>query len=111
MSQANLVGSQLLELVLKQAEWSQDVFGPDSDRGPVGALRHLKQEADEAIAAPNDLTEYADCLLLLLDASRRAGFSVQQLIHAAIDKQAVNSERNWPEMAEQPSDAPVGHIE
>src|SRR5688500_7375797 len=59
------------QLWLDQAEWSQATFGSDDERGPIGALKHLAKEAVEAQAAPDDEEEYADCLLLILDAARR----------------------------------------
>lgn len=78
------------------SDWSQRTFGIDSERGPVGVLKHLKKEADEAIADPKDLKEYADCLILILDASRRAGFEMEQLFEAALEKIELNKIRTYP---------------
>lgn len=52
--------------------------------------------------------ELADCILLILDASRRAGVKPMQLVEAAQRKMKVNKSREWPE----PTDAttPVEHI-
>ncbi len=38
------------------SKWSQETFGSDAERGPIGPLRHLKLEADEAIesGAPDE---------------------------------------------------------
>ncbi len=96
---ANYVGElgiALYDLSEEQADWSQATFGGDSVRGPVGALKHLEKEAREAQAKPNDFEEYADCFLLILDASRRAGLSPLQLIRHAQDKMKVNRKRIWP---------------
>lgn len=95
-----VMGIVLDELARDQAEWSQATFGADTERGPLGALRHLEKEAREAQAAPSDVTEYADCLILLLDASRRAGFTPMELIAAARDKMRVNRSRAWPKPVE-----------
>lgn len=76
-------------------EWSQRTFGRDSERGPEGPLHHLEREVAEALAARDDVTEYADCLLLILDASRRAGFDSHALLNAAIAKLEVNKARTW----------------
>lgn len=102
------LGIKLADLVTDQSDWSQATFGADSVRGPIGALKHLKKEADEAIADPTSKEEYADCLLLILDASRRAGIKVMQLIEAAQAKMLKNKSRTWPTPT---SDEPVEHVQ
>lgn len=100
----------LAELASWHAEWSRDTFGPDDVRGPLGPLRHLRREADEAIAAPCDPSEYADLFLLVLDAARRAGLDCRQLVLAASRKLAVNMVRTWPDWRSLPTDMPVEHV-
>lgn len=121
-SYVSLVGIHLVELSAVQGEWSQETFGPDSERGPLGALRHLEKEAREAQQAWSDyvdrslkadaadgtglgpfpptkgdvLKELADVLILLLDARRRAGFTVLDVIKAAQSKMIENKARTWP---------------
>ena len=51
--------------------------------------------------------ELADCLILLLDASRRAGVKPLPLIKAAQAKMKVNKARAWPKPV---SDEPVEHV-
>ena len=82
-----------------QSVWSQIVFGADAERGPIGPLKHLICEAQEAIAAPKDPTEYADCLLLIFDAARRAGLTYEGLIEAAMQKHMSNKSRIYPKPA------------
>ncbi len=103
----NELGQNLATLSRDQADWSQATFGTDQERGPLGALRHLEQEALEAQAAPADSEEYADCFLLILDAARRAGISPLQLIEAAQRKMVINRQRTWPRPVD---DQPVEHI-
>lgn len=91
-----------------QRKWSTQIFGSVEERGPIGPLRHLECEAREAQEAPHDIEEYADCLLLLLDATWRAGFSLKSLIIAACMKHLVNRRRVWP-VDNEPSDSPVFH--
>lgn len=91
----------------EHGEWSQTQFGLDSERGPEGPLAHLAKEVEEMAADPTDLSEYADGLLLLLDASRRAGFTADQLLEAASVKLKVNMEREW---GEPNPDGSVEHI-
>lgn len=100
------LGYSLLCLVGEQASWSEAVFGSDQIRGPIGPLRHLEKEAREAQANPADPSEYADCLLLVLDASRRAGLSIERLLTEAHAKMLVNRSRKWPTPT---SDQPVEH--
>lgn len=88
-------------------DWSQRTFGTDVERGPIGPLKHLKKEADEAIAHPQDIMEYADCLFLLFDATRRAGFTLQQLWDAALDKSSVLVKRTYPKPT---TDEPSEHV-
>jgi len=78
-----------------QAEWSQATFGLDSERGPIGPLKHLEKEAGEAQKDPKDLMEYVDCLFLVCDATRRAGFTVEDLMVAAWGKLVINKARKW----------------
>jgi Protein of unknown function (DUF550) len=101
------LGELLTALAQDQSDWSQATFGTDRERGPLGALRHLEKEARETQDAPNDVEEYADCFLLILDAARRAGISPQQLIEAAQHKMVVNRQRTWPRPVD---DQPVEHV-
>jgi hypothetical protein len=97
-----------IEILWKEhADWSQATFGTDQERGPIGALRHLKLEADEAIESPRDIIEYADCLLLLLDAARRAGFSLEQLVCSARVKLDQCRTRKYPKPE---ADVPSLHL-
>lgn len=103
----NDLGYKLATLCDAQSSWSQSTFGLDTERGPVGALKHLEKEAVEAQKSPDDITEYADCFLLTIDAARRAGFSIESLVDAATKKQEVNRRRKWPEPQ---ADVPVEHV-
>jgi Protein of unknown function (DUF550) len=89
-------GIALVDLVDNHSDWSRETFGSDEVRGPNGPLERLEKEAKEAKENPKDIMEYADCLLLVLDASRRAGFSVYQLLKAAQEKVKMNKRRTWP---------------
>jgi hypothetical protein len=99
----------LTDFWYEQAAWSEETFGPSIERGPRGVLLHLKKEVDEALEAPNDLEEYVDLLLLVFDATRRAGFWYHELVAAAFEKLAKNKARKWPDWRNL-SDVPVEHI-
>lgn len=91
---------KLTDLIRNQSEWSQSTFGSDQERGPIGPLRHLEKEAKEAYEAIEDGSdvevELADCLLLLLDATRRSGRNLLDIVNAASIKMEVNKRRKWP---------------
>ena len=90
-----------------QAEWSRATFGSDQERGPIGPLRHLEKEAREAQQSPDDLTEKADCLFLIFDATRRSGKTLDELLDAAFAKLAINKERAWQTPA---ADEAIEHV-
>ena len=79
----------------QHAEWSDRQFG---NVGPVGPLKHLAKEAIEAAEAPDDISEFADILMLVWDATRRAGFSDEQLAEAVAEKLERNKRRAWGEV-------------
>jgi len=94
------------------AEWSDKTFG-GSDR-TIGILNHLKEEVLEVIEAkelfekdPNGITqqkmasEFADCLILILDAARKSDLNTDLLLQAAEYKMQINYKREWKEANEQ----------
>lgn len=89
------------------SNWSQSVFGTDKERGPIGPLKHLQLETQEALESPKDISEYADCLILIFDAARRAGFSFDELVSAVENKHKTNKLRNYPKPT---TDEPSQHI-
>ena len=112
---------KITDLADSQSKWSQETFGSDDRRGPIGALRHLEIESRETCEAwtshvngtssmPQVREEFADGFLLLLDASRRAGISFHELLDAAIAKHEKNKRREWPK-AESCGEKPVFHVE
>ena len=76
----------------RHQEWSDRQFG---SVGPIGPLKHLAKEAIEAAEAPDDISEFADIIMLVWDATRRAGFDDQQLADAVSEKMERNERRTW----------------
>lgn len=73
-------------------EWADSVFaGQSLDE----KLEHLQEEVREIRDAPNDLEEYADAQMILLDALRVTGHSVEDLLGAMWEKLEVNKARSW----------------
>lgn len=101
------IGEFFSELYRDESNWSQETFGTDAEHGPIGALKHLEKEAREAQAEPGDMMEYADCFLLILDASRRAGFDLWVLLQASRTKLEMCKQRKWQK---QNGDEPAEHI-
>lgn len=79
----------------QHAEWSDRQFG---NVGPVWPLKHLAKEAIEAAEAPDDISEFADILMLVWDATRRAGFSDERLADAVAEKLERNKRLAWGEV-------------
>ena len=74
-------------------EWADATFGADitAER----PLAHLAEEVAEAQANPRALEEYVDCFMLIIEAARRAGFTTDQLLVAALIKLALNKRGDW----------------
>ncbi len=90
----------------EQGEWSEATFGTTAERGPIGPLKHLLKEVDETIAKPEDLEEYADLGFLVVDATRRAGFTYDQWLEKMFEKLEKNKKRTWIKTA---GDEPIEH--
>lgn len=88
----------------QHAAWSKERFGNASFYGP---LRHMKEELDELIADPFDLSEWADVQLLFWDALRRANISDATLHRACAYKLEILKSREYGPVVE---GQPVHHI-
>ena len=69
---------------------------------------HLSEEAKEAAADPGDIIEWADCMILLLDGARKAGFTTDDLHQAVLRKMEINYKRKW---GKPDADGVVRHID
>ncbi len=94
--------------------WSEATFGDATARGPIGPLRHLRMELEDALTAAHNAdaetlsVELVDCLFLLFDAARRGGMSWDSLRNAAMEKLEINRQRSWPRCLVR--DDPIEHI-
>ena len=66
-------------------------------RSPDGPVAHLCKEVEELLEHPYDDMEYADCLMLILDASSNAGIAADDLLNTCWEKLAINRARDWGE--------------
>ena len=120
------LGMKLDDLASEQSEWSQATFGTDAERGPLGAIRHLRKETVEAeeawlavvkaqadgdphaaMLAEKFGEEKADMLLLLLDLNRRSGGTPVDLVAAAQAKMKINRQRVYKKT---PDGVPSEHV-
>ena len=86
------------------AAFTDSVFGASN---PVSKLKHLREEVDELIEEPNHTHEWADCMILLIDAAKKAGHDMDDLYRFVNEKMAINKTRKWGEPDE---DGVVRHV-
>ncbi len=87
--------TELGRFQIEAARWADRTFG--ECRMPDGAIAHLAKEVGELADKPFDDWEYADCLMLLLDAASNAGIGADDLLNTAWEKLAINQQREWGE--------------
>ena len=99
-------GSMLVAYLDRQMAWSIITFGG----GPrtKGITAHIRKELLEIEAAPHDLEEWIDVVILALDGAWRAGYMPEQIVAALQAKQAKNFKRTYPMPESQ--DHPSEHI-
>lgn len=74
------------------AAFTDSVFGKSN---PVSKLHHLREEVDELIEDVNDTHEWADCVILLIDAAKKAGHDMDDLYSFVQEKMKINKNRKW----------------
>lgn len=84
--------NELEKLFISMGVFSVETF---HDANSVDHLKKLKIEADEAIEEPTDILEYSDCLLTLLAAAYKAGFTSKDLLDASNEKLEILKTRTW----------------
>lgn len=79
----------------RQREFSRRTFG--SGERTAGVCDHIRKELIEIEAAPRDLGEWVDVILLALDGAWRAGHDPVKIALAIATKQIRNEGRTWPD--------------
>lgn len=87
-------GSTLADYIKRQGEWSGKTFGHGVRT--KGITAHIRKELAEIEAAPHDVEEWVDVVILALDGAWRAGYSPEQICDALDAKQAKNFLRTYP---------------
>jgi hypothetical protein len=100
-------GFDLVAHLHRQRAFSERTFGPGART--AGVIDHIRKELTEIEAAPNDLSEWIDVVLLALDGAWRAGFTPEQIAAGIAAKQARNETRTWPDWRTAPADKAIEH--
>lgn len=97
----------LVQHLERQRAFSEKAFGPGTRT--KGVLAHIRKELNEIEAAPEDVSEWIDVVLLALDGAWRAGFTSAEIAAALEAKQGKNERRTWPDWRTASEDAPIEH--
>lgn len=65
------------------------------NRPITSPLRKLQEEVAELLEEPDNIDEFADCFLVLLDAAKIAGLDANAILQACSDKMKINRTRKW----------------
>lgn len=98
----------LVKHLHRQMAFSLKNFGPGNRT--QGVLDHIRKELTEIEAAPHDLEEWVDVVLLALDGAWRAGFHPEQIAMAIEHKLAKNEKRNYPDWRTADPNKAIEHI-
>jgi len=98
----------LVQHLYRQRAFSEKTFGPGART--AGVCDHIRKELSEVEAAPDDVTEWADVILLAFDGAWRAGFSPEQIAGALGAKQTKNERRTWPDWRTVDQSKAIEHV-
>ena len=102
-----LMPSKMDKIYQAHRRWSDATFGTRAEKGPIGSLKHMHVEVDEAIADPKDALEFADLQFLLWDAAYRAGHSRLDIEKACEAKLKILLQRTYEKV---PDGEPSFHL-
>ncbi len=92
----------------RQRAFSARTFGPG--RLTARVCDHIRKELTEVEAAPDDLREWIDVILLGLDGAWRTGAMPEQITTALTAKLAENERRTWPDWRTSDPNRAIEHI-
>lgn len=92
----------------RQRAFSETTFGPGLRTTVV--VDHIRKELLEVLAAPEDLEEWVDVILLGFDGAWRTGADPQAIIDAIKAKQERNEQRDWPDWRTATPGEAIEHI-
>ncbi len=97
----------LVEHLYRQRTFSEQTFGPGART--KGVIDHIRKELIEIEAAPRDLKEWTDVILLALDGAWRAGHSPEAIAAGILMIQTRNERRTWPDWRTADPDKAIEH--
>jgi hypothetical protein len=98
----------LITHLYRQRQFSDRTFGPGGRAKMV--IDHIRKELDEIAAAPDDIEEWIDVVILGLDGAGRAGASPEVIIETLVAKQAKNEARTWPDWRTADPEKAITHV-
>lgn len=98
----------LIAHLKRQRAFSIATFGPGARTN--GVCDHIAKEIAEIKAAPDDVEEWVDLILLSLDGAWRAGFTPEQIAEAMEAKQSKNENRVWPDWRTADPEKAIEHV-
>lgn len=93
----------LVQYLEAHNEWSARTFG--RDRRPVSIINHIHKELKEVEAAPDDLVEWIDVMILAADGAFIAGYEPTQVAAAVITDIELGITGTW-----QSAETVISHI-
>lgn len=97
----------LISHLHRQRAFSLRTFGPGVRT--KGVCDHIRKELCEVEAAPLDLVEWTDVILLAFDGAYRTGASPEEVVVALESKLTRNERRKWPDWRMVPADRAIEH--
>lgn len=91
----------------RQRAFSLHTFGPGTRT--AGVCDHIRKELKEIEAAPADISEWVDVILLAFDGAWRSGATPEQIAAAIEAKQTKNEGRVWPDWRTMSPDRAIEH--
>jgi len=94
----------LIDYITRHIHWSRATFGRSVSTTRL--TNHIRKELLEIEAAPHDLEEWVDVIILALDGAWRAGYNAPDIASMLEAKQAKNKSRVFiiPRDPDQPAE-------
>lgn len=93
--------------LIRQKNFSLKTFGPGART--KGVIDHIRKELREIEAAPEDIEEWVDVIILAFNGAWRAGWKARDIIKAIVAKQTKNEGRRWPDWRTASPDKAIEH--
>ncbi|UNJ22077.1 pyrophosphohydrolase [Microcystis phage vB_MweS-yong2] len=92
----------------RQRAFSEKTFGPGART--KGVIDHIRKELAEIEAAPADIEEWVDVIILAFDGAWRAGWEPERIVEAIVAKQTKNEARQWPDWRTADPEKAIEHV-